>query len=71
MRHLNNYHYMMVFNGLGLPVVNCPIGRTSKNMPVGFQVVANQGCDHLLISVARELQDAFGGWTPPPSYEDL
>lgn len=30
--------YMTMFNALGFPVTNCPIGVTEDGLPVGIQV---------------------------------
>lgn len=59
--------YMVIFNALGLPVTNAMIGMDRDNMPMGIQIVANPGNDHLTIHVAKELEKKFGGWVPPPS----
>ncbi|KAG8036967.1 hypothetical protein G9C98_004289 [Cotesia typhae] len=62
-----NVTYMMIFNAIGLPVTQCPIGFNKNGLPIGFQVVGNVGQDHLTIAVAREVERIFGGWKPPPS----
>ncbi|XP_057337021.1 fatty-acid amide hydrolase 2-A-like isoform X1 [Microplitis mediator] len=61
--------YMMIFNAIGLPVTQCPMGLNKNGLPIGFQVVGNVGQDRLTIAVAREVERAFGGWQPPPSVE--
>lgn len=33
--------YMAIFNSLGNPVTNCPIGLSSKGLPIGIQVNKN------------------------------
>lgn len=60
-----NFSYLTAFNALGLPSTACPLGLTNKGMPVGIQIVANKGNDHLTFAVAREFEKAFGGWVPP------
>lgn len=60
-----NYTYMMVFNMLGLPVTQCPLGFNKNQLPVGLQIVANPGCDYLTIAMAQEIERAFGGWREP------
>ncbi|CAK1546108.1 unnamed protein product [Leptosia nina] len=57
--------YLTIFNALGLPSTNCPLGLTDKGLPVGMQIVANRCNDHLTIAVAKEFEKAFGGWVPP------
>lgn len=57
-----------VFNLLGTPVTQVPLGLNSDGVPVGVQVVARPGADHVTIAVALELERVFGGWTPPPAF---
>lgn len=57
--------YLVIFNALGLPVTNAMIGMDRNNMPMGIQIVANPGNDHLTIQVAKELEKKFNGWVPP------
>lgn len=54
-----------MFSALGLPVTACPIGFSSKGLPVGIQIAASKCNDHLTIAVAREFEKAFGGWVVP------
>ncbi|XP_050082963.1 fatty-acid amide hydrolase 2-B isoform X1 [Anopheles aquasalis] len=72
-RHYRIFHklvdttYMMVFNTLGLPAASCMVGLDREKLPIGVQVVAAPGQDHLIFAVAKELERRFGGWVPPPS----
>jgi fatty acid amide hydrolase 2 len=54
-----------VFNLLGLPVTQVPLGLGTRGLPLGVQVVAREDRDHVTIAVALELERAFGGWAPP------
>jgi fatty acid amide hydrolase 2 len=54
-----------VWNVLELPVTQVPLGLGSRGLPLGVQVVAGFGRDHLSIAAALELERAFGGWLPP------
>jgi len=62
-----NAAYTAIFNILGLPVTQVPLGIGSWGVPVGVQVVANLHNDHLTLAVAAELERAFGGWVNPSS----
>ncbi|MGS2810694.1 amidase [Nocardia sp. MW-W600-9] len=53
------------FSLAGLPVTQVPLGRGAQGLPLGVQVVAGAGRDHLSIAAALTLQDAFGGWVRP------
>jgi fatty acid amide hydrolase 2 len=55
-----------VFNLAGLPVTEVPLGLSPDGLPVGVQVAAGLGRDHVSIAVALELERVFGGWIPPP-----
>lgn len=70
----HHYHYfthMMscmlcaLFNVLNLPSTHVQVGFTSNQLPVGFQVVAAPGQDHLCFQMARAIEEQFGGWRPP------
>jgi len=63
-----NFVYTGLFNVLEMPATQCPIGLSTEArgaLPVGVQVVAAQGRDHLSIAVALQIERAFGGWRPP------
>ncbi len=50
-----------VFNFLGLPATQVPLGLNGDGLPVGVQVVGAPGNDHICLRVAREI----GVWEPP------
>lgn len=54
-----------VFNIAGVPVTEVPLGLGTDGLPVGVQVAAAPGADHLSIAIAVELEAVFGGWVPP------
>ncbi|MFO0603655.1 MAG: amidase [Polyangiales bacterium] len=60
--------YTAVFNALELPVTQCPLGLTDDGLPLGVQVVGAPGNDHVTIRVAEHVEDALGGWVPPPRW---
>ncbi|XP_071497862.1 fatty-acid amide hydrolase 2-like [Diadema antillarum] len=66
-----NVAYTGIFNALGLPVTQVPLGLSSNGLPLGVQVVGNKYCDHLTLAVARELERGFGGWTAPIAASSL
>jgi len=55
-----------LFNLTGMPVVEVPLGLDAKGLPLGVQVAARPGNEHVAIAVALELERVFGGWVPPP-----
>ncbi|XP_063954529.1 fatty-acid amide hydrolase 2-A-like [Lytechinus pictus] len=60
-----NVAYTAIFNALGFPVTQVPLGLSTNGLPLGVQVVGNKYCDHLTLAVARELERGLGGWTSP------
>jgi fatty acid amide hydrolase 2 len=59
-------HPMIVFNLAAVPVTQVPLGLGAAGLPLGVQVAAGPGRDHVSIAVAQELERVFGGWVPPP-----
>ncbi|CAK9290050.1 unnamed protein product [Gordionus sp. m RMFG-2023] len=83
-----NFIYTAIFNVLGFPVTQCPLGtwskfsqrfpstdktlsnlrknKSSKNMPLGVQLVAGNYNDRLTLALSQELEKTFGGWDYSP-----
>ncbi|HVF05223.1 MAG TPA: amidase [Frankiaceae bacterium] len=59
------FAYTAILNVAELPVTQVPLGLDRSGLPLGVQVAAAPGNDHLTIAVARHLEEAFGGWVPP------
>ncbi|NJC74017.1 amidase [Planosporangium thailandense] len=59
--------HVVPFNLAGVPVTQTPLGLDPHGLPLGVQVAAGHGRDHVSIAVALELERIFGGWTPPPA----
>jgi fatty acid amide hydrolase 2 len=57
--------YTAIVNVMEFPATQVPLGLNHEGLPLGVQVVARRGNDHVTIAVALELERAFGGWTPP------
>jgi amidase len=51
-----------------LPSTVGPAGITPSQLPVGYQAIAAQGHDKTAIAFARLVEQAVGGFTPPPGY---
>lgn len=60
-----NFAYTAIFNVLGVPVTQCPLGLSSEGLPLGVQAVGSHYNDHLTLAVAQEIERAFGGWQLP------
>ncbi|MCK6599309.1 MAG: amidase [Bdellovibrionaceae bacterium] len=60
-----DFIYCGIFNALKNPSTQVPVGMSKDQLPLGIQVIAPFKYDHLSISIGEELEQAFGGWTPP------
>jgi Asp-tRNA(Asn)/Glu-tRNA(Gln) amidotransferase A subunit family amidase len=54
-------------NALGLPAVSVPVMRTDAGLPIGVQLIGPRGHERALLALARELEQALGGWLDPDS----
>jgi len=61
-----HFVYTAIINVMGFPSTQVPLGLSRRGIPIGVQVIARHGNDHVTIAVAKELERAFGGWVPPP-----
>ncbi len=57
-----------IINALELPATAVPGGLDRRGLPLGLQVVGPHGGDALCLAVALGLEDALGGWVPPPRW---
>lgn len=57
--------YAGIFNVLELAVTQVPLGLNRQGLPLGVQVAAAPGNDHVTIAVALALERQLGGWVPP------
>lgn len=60
-----NFGYTGIFNALGLPVTQVPLGLSKEGLPVGIQIVSSMNNDHLTLAVAKELSNGVAGWVNP------
>ncbi|KAM9477449.1 fatty-acid amide hydrolase 2-A-like [Clarias gariepinus] len=60
-----NFSYTGIFNILGLPVTQCPLGLSEEGLPLGLQLVSGKLQDRLSLATALYLEKAFGGWREP------
>ncbi|XP_015173756.1 PREDICTED: fatty-acid amide hydrolase 2 [Polistes dominula] len=59
-----NFSYTAIINVLGLPATACPLGLNKEGLPIGIQVIGGLYQDNLTLTVAEEIEKAFGGWVP-------
>ncbi len=64
--YLDAWSYTAWFNLTQNPAIAVPAGRTADGLPVGVQVVSRHWEEHVALGVARIIERALGGFTPPP-----
>ena len=52
-------------NAMGLPAAAVPVGRTPDGLPIGVQVIGRRYREMEVLAVAKELEEALGGWIEP------
>lgn len=57
--------YAGIFNVLEFAVTQVPLGLNDQGLPLGVQVAAAPGNDHVTIAAALALERRLGGWVPP------
>jgi amidase len=59
------FSYTMTYNLTGWPagVVRC--GTSEEGLPIGVQIAAAPEREDIVLTVARQLEQIFGGWTMP------
>jgi Asp-tRNA(Asn)/Glu-tRNA(Gln) amidotransferase A subunit family amidase len=60
------FSYAHAANVFDLPAASVPAGRTAAGLPVGVQVVGRPHEERRVLAAARVLEEALGGWQPPP-----
>jgi len=57
--------YTALLNVMEVPATQVPLGLDERGLPLGVQVAARPGNDHLTLAVAQTLERALGGWIAP------
>ena len=60
------FSYVHAFNVFDLPVVTVPAGVSNEGLPIGVQMVGRPSDEQRLLSAARIVEKALGGWKLPP-----
>lgn len=60
-----NPGYTAIFNVLGNPVTQVPLGLGSWNVPLGVQLVSGINQDRNTLALALVVEKLFGGWVQP------
>ena len=60
-----NLSYTAVFNLLGFPSTQVPVGFSKDGLPLGVQLIAGKNMDMNSLGLAKEVEKLMGGWKPP------
>jgi amidase len=52
---------------MGLPATVAPIAHSPDGLPIGVQIVGGYLSDLTTIAFAAQIEQAFGGFVPPPA----
>lgn len=64
--NLRDFAYTLPYSLTGWPSVVLRAGTSDEGMPIGVQVVAQPWRDDVALAVAQRIEEALGGWQPPP-----
>ncbi|MBD5635349.1 MAG: amidase, partial [Candidatus Eremiobacteraeota bacterium] len=60
--------YASLATAPGLPATTAPLERTAAGLPVGVQIIGPFLEDRTTLRFAELIEEAFGGFVPPPGY---
>ena len=61
------FSYSQAFNVFDLPSVAVRAGVSAEGLPIGVQIVGRPFAEETVLVAASIVEDALGGWQPPPS----
>jgi Asp-tRNA(Asn)/Glu-tRNA(Gln) amidotransferase A subunit family amidase len=64
--YLKVMSYSQWFNLLGNPAAVVPVGKSPEGLPIGVQIVGRPWEEEALLAVAAKIEEARGGFRPPP-----
>jgi amidase len=60
------FSYSRACNVLDLPCATVPAGRTREGLPLGVQIIGRPFAEEAVLAAASIIEEALGGWMPPP-----
>jgi amidase len=64
-KRLPSFSYTMTYNLTGWPAAVVRAANSSEGLPIGIQIAARPWHEHVALAIARQLEEAFGGWQAP------
>lgn len=59
LKQLSYFPFTQIANQTGQPAMSLPFAKSSENVPIGVQFLAPYANDHLLLRLAKELEEAL------------
>lgn len=59
------FSYTMTYNMTGWPAAVVRCGESGEGLPIGVQIATAPEREDIALTVARRLEEIFGGWKPP------
>jgi len=66
--YLQAMAYSQWFNLLGNPAAVVPVGQSPEGLPIGIQIVGRPWEEESVLAVAAAIEEACGGFRPPPGF---
>lgn len=63
---LQLFNYTLPFSLCGWPCAVVRAGESATGLPIGVQIVARPWREDIVLAIAQAIEDALGGWQPPP-----
>jgi amidase len=60
------FSHTMAYNVAGWPAAVVRCGTSAEGLPIAVQIAARPWREDIVLAIALHLEEAFGGWMPPP-----
>ena len=60
------FNYTLPFSLCGWPCTVVRAGETAGGLPIGVQFASRPWREDIVLALAQQIEDALGGWKPPP-----
>lgn len=61
--------YSILYSLLGWPAISVPVSQTQDGLPIGVQIAAQAWREDVVLAAARVIEEAGGGYRPPPLHD--
>jgi amidase len=67
--HIMGYSYTNTYNLTGWPAAVVRAGTSPEGLPIGVQLIARPWREDVALAAAALVEEALGGWRPPPDFD--